>query len=785
MLGHDTLGEECEGINSSSTWRPVSVGGESGDGRRAKRGRTPAGWVTSHVMCESGAPSVVVNGLSEGCSPSTRRAFLNIFNLVVWASRNGSNDSGRYERQEPAHTARKTDSNNKYGFAGQRHHPLCRPVKAMIESQQLLPRLLRVAEYEEGTILRAKGFLALRLALEAAPPALLLKACRSRLLPLLARVIGAMTPRTGGGSVMNAASTPSAVLGLSAQQEYLYECSTRLLDWLGTVPEKAAKRLLEELRRHCAGCVLKDSHYTEKQRPRDGSSSRWAIRQPMAGAMEATLEAAMEAFPAVVHLISSPLLRKEATTRKFISDVASCLALSCPIIERRRSASGGLDDDVTSGGMVRSVEDEGSGTKVVLAALLPTVETLAQQAEKTLVPHSEAVCTELIPVLCRLLRSSSGDTRALALAVLRVLLPPLLRQNIPPHPQLLERGVALNTGISSTVARAVSVGSSPPKVQSAIISHLLPVIAILLSDHPPIPQYTIRLLVDVGREWSGLRVSLLVERGIIPALLGRLPRPLPLLLPPSPQTARLVAFPPSSSLWPPEVATHTAVGSSPSNRQPEVGVRHQGTEPGDELAIALDPALATLLTLLIEIEPAGQYLSGGSGADDKGSSRDKILVVFLRLELPGRVAAAVVSAVAARLPEAAEAFLSLAVALLGAGVQRERGGKGGGRSYNSDGGSRGGVSSHEARFREVGTGVGERRGSHRTTSSWVIFFEPLLAAVAAAVEGLQLFSVRSGLTEQQQQVVKSRREAFVNDSVRSGISDSATVFLEACHQVKF
>lgn len=702
---------------------------------------------------------VVVNGLSEGSSPASRRAFFNVLNLVLWGRRNGVGSGGGGgssggKQGGPPRKAIDDQADQHRGFSSgaggepHYHHAVRRASETMLDSQHLLPRLLRAAEHGEGTILRAKGFLALRLALEVAPPALLLKACRSRLLPLLARAIGALAPR--------ATAADAAVPALSPQQEYLYECCTTLADWLCTVPEKAARRLAAELRRQGAGgsAARGGGGGGGHNQRSNNSGSRRVIRQPSGVDARTSLEAAMAAFPAVVHLVNSPLLRGRAVTGAFVSSVSVCLGLCCPVFRER--------GDIAAGEAVSSaaacVVDKDSGTGGALSALLPTVETLAQQAEATLLPHWETVSEELIPVLCRLLRSPSGDTRALAVAVFRVLLPPLLRPAVlSQQHKFLDR---VPTTPSCTVDAALAVGS-PVRVRSAIAVHLLPLAAALLRDHTPIPQYTVRLLADVGREWGGLGGALLAQQDAIPALLDRLPCPLPVpsFLTPPPDSVS-TKFP-----WP-------ATGSSPrGTRVP--GTQHPESEPGNS-SPALDPALAALLTLLVERDDGGGGARAGGGleddgyfgsSDDRGDDEhvgDELCVALLRLKLPGRVAAAVAGAVAAGVPETAEAFLGLAVALLSSTAGRH------GRQAGES------------------TPAGGRTGRQGLQGGTKCLLEPLLCAVPAAAEGLQLFCGRGGWIDRgEQQLAGTRREMFIENGVRTGVSESATDFLDLCHQVKF
>ncbi|CAN0559145.1 unnamed protein product, partial [Ectocarpus sp. 12 AP-2014] len=103
VFGHDILGgefsQDCDDDDDDDedeTEASRSIGSESA-GRGARRGARrrrsdragddvpAAGRVASRVMREHGAPEFIVQGLSaEGSSTTSRRAFLGMFNLVVW-----------------------------------------------------------------------------------------------------------------------------------------------------------------------------------------------------------------------------------------------------------------------------------------------------------------------------------------------------------------------------------------------------------------------------------------------------------------------------------------------------------------------------------------------------------------------------------------------------------------------------------------------------------------------------------------------------------------------------
>lgn len=815
--------------------RDDDCGGASGANGRGTSRSSSSGQIASRVMCEPGAASAVVNGLSEGNSLVFRRAFLHIFNLVLWSSitsinyRNDTGSDGSDDVSDsdggkinwPAVATGDDEGKNEHGrlSAGKsRSHPFRRAVEAMLESQMLLPRLLRAAEHGEVTILRAKAFVALRLALEAASPSLLLRACGSRLLPLLARAIGALAPRA------DPPSTSTAAPSLSHLQDYLYQCCNELADWLCAIPEGAARCLAAELRLQKGNaCTARGRHggcHEQEESRSYAQTNATAEATPSVGGAR-RLKVAMSAFPIVVHLVNSPLLRGRAVTSVFVSDVAACLASSCPVVEDEAGVGGDHNDErksvmttakagrrdvvvpstaATTGppGVADGYDDS---KEAVLAALLPTVETLAQQADEVLLPHWEAVADELIPVICRLLKSPSGDTRAIAVAILRVLLPPLLRPAHPPQSPFLN-GITparsranVNAPVHSAATAAMAApGAAAARVRHAISVHLLPSVASLFRDHAPIPQYVTRVLVDVAREWSGLGVALLLSGDAISALVDRLPRHVSLFSPspPPPPTPRS-ALP--ASPWPP--AAMCAMSSSSSShspagkrdRVPELGSTaaagmHSGmlrsasstaVEPVD--AAALDPALAALITLLIDRD------DGGGSGDEKRTWYEDLIETLLRLELPGRVAAAVAGAVKVGNPEAAESFLGLAVALLSAG----NAGNGNRHGVGAPPAAGGGLGSDAIVMGGSVVGVGADAGR-------AALWEPFITAAPLVLESIQIFCVHGGAggggsgsrgqAQQRQQVVGTGGGGiFVDDGLRSGISDSATVFLTMCHQV--
>ena len=155
LLAHDVLG--AEGDDNSTTTTPITTttgrpnrhgagvpghklrddehatahGRQGGYGQVVtKTRRACRGWITALVMSEPGAPAAIVQGLSEGSFPSCRRAFLNVFNLVLWASRRfGGSSDGNGSTAEDASCD-----------VGEGTTALRRAVESMICSQNLLPR---------------------------------------------------------------------------------------------------------------------------------------------------------------------------------------------------------------------------------------------------------------------------------------------------------------------------------------------------------------------------------------------------------------------------------------------------------------------------------------------------------------------------------------------------------------------------------------------------------------------------------------------------------------------
>lgn len=497
ILERDILGDECHVSGSidpglsegetSAVRRMLRVERmthrrETGDDREGRRQRAyPGGWIASRIVSQPGVAAAIVHGLSEGSSPDSRLAFLNIVNLLFWGA---------------AINRMSSDA---------RGHSLWQAAEVVLESQQdLLPVLLRIVEHEKGAVLRAKGFLALRFILEFGSPSLLLKACCSPMLALLETVISALDSRVDSESAsrvgVRSGNGNSRASGLSSQEEYLYGCVNDLAGWLCTVPETTTRRLFDELRNRCSS-----SDVVAGSQPGNKRKGQRQSRQSTDETGNSSSEVAMSACSAMILLVNNPLLCPRVVTDAFLRDLSACLALSCPV------------DSGSAAESNRADFDGGVGTSSVFAILLPTVMALVQHAETALLPHREMVSSNLIPVLCGLLRSPSGDTRASVLNLLQFLLPPLLRPVASSPRQVHDRCAALSDEPSSLKGASPEegVGGSPKWVSAAIDSSLLPLVAKLLSDQAPVPQYTVRLLVDVAQEWDGLGPALLAKEGAI------------------------------------------------------------------------------------------------------------------------------------------------------------------------------------------------------------------------------------------------------------------------------
>lgn len=766
LLFHDLVGDETvlqpaapthghgevDRVNANST-------NSRTDGRREASDPDPA-QVAACVMCEPGAPTAVVSGLSEGNSPSIRRAFLNIFNIVLWGScqsrRDGVNMDGGGPRQ-PVRSAADGVCNAEARPAARRGRnnrksPLQRAAEAMVDASMLLPRLLRIAEYGEDHLLRAKGFLALRLALDSAPPGFLPKACRSRLLQIPVRVTEAVRPRADPMVVPCPSKIPPRRPSQrTPQQEYLCSCCARLTEAICALPGDAARRLVVELRkwRGLAAGRAKSQQNSRRERVR-GAIGRLATKHHPADVTFRKLEAASLSFRAVVQLINNSYWRRQVVTRRFLGDFSACLALSCP--RAVHGVEGGWGDGVyPEVRQVRQRQDYGVSRAepssaddfpedVPLAVLFPTAEALAQHAEELLLPHRTQVLGELLPVLCRLAKSPSGNTRTQTVMVLCKLLPHLLSQ---------ER-------ISETKSDAPQSRKSPEVVaivHSSIVCHFLPLIASLLRDRPPIPLYVTRLLISISERWKELGTALLSVGGTLEALLDRLPHLGSSYLEPYREVA-----PSSASSSSPSAGRYRSTCRTAQGKADALGGKTKELTQPVPGASQL-PALVELIEALVE-------------RDDGGGDRDESLIsAMLKLELPRKVTYVVTREMARGISEATTSFLALATSLLD-------------RVTRSSRDNQGAISQrmvHEDEHGDKNGPLGQERGAWL---SWAkMQLEPLLTAVPAVVDALHQCRVPGGLLEREQ-AMTAPREVLSDDDVRSGISDGATAFFAACHEVR-
>ena len=78
---------------------------EKSDDRRegGRQWRLSGGWIASHVASQPGGAAAIVHGLSDGSSPASRLAFLNIVNLLFWgAARSRMSSGARYSLWQAA-----------------------------------------------------------------------------------------------------------------------------------------------------------------------------------------------------------------------------------------------------------------------------------------------------------------------------------------------------------------------------------------------------------------------------------------------------------------------------------------------------------------------------------------------------------------------------------------------------------------------------------------------------------------------------------------------------------
>eukprot|EP00981_Chlorochromonas_danica_P012115 scaffold4505_cov165-Ochromonas_danica.AAC.5 len=115
---------------------------------------------------------------------------------------------------------------------------------------------------------------------------------------------------------------------------------------------------------------------------------------------------------------------------------------------------------------------------------------------------------DLLPSLAQLLAHPDGNIRTVVAACLRKLLPYFIRSYVSSLGDQLHLHAEQHFGLLMPSCRSI-----------------MPYISLLLNDQPPIPQYTIRLLVDVmciNREIAVQIVRQLQTSGIVPVILNNL-----------------------------------------------------------------------------------------------------------------------------------------------------------------------------------------------------------------------------------------------------------------------
>ncbi|CAM9614014.1 unnamed protein product, partial [Choristocarpus tenellus] len=411
------------------------------DGRCAGTATLKGGKILACLVDEPGIPATLVGGLSESNLPGMRQAFLTILSLILWGSSNHTEGSVRLDGGSATLAA------------------IQRGAESVLALPDLLLQLLRIAEHGEGPSLRAKAFLTLRIVFEVAQPEVLLFACRGRLLSLLARSVGGLAPRADY---------------LPLQQRYLYHSCLGLAQYLCGIPEQAARQLVTDLQSDAVFGTVR------------GGDGRGSV-----GICEGS-RPSLKAFLAVPNLINSPLLRQRTVTSVFVSDIAACLTLCQARGEELRR----LRDQQ----QVRGLSEVGDDPEVQV--LLPLVEAMAHHAPQALLCCREAVAFKLLPALCGLLRGRSGDTRALTLVVLRIVLPRVLKT--PPGGQ----GCG---DLVNSEGEEVSDQVVEDAVRIVITNHLIPKVGHLFSDQSPVPQLVVHLLIDLGLKWGELGLELLAQ----------------------------------------------------------------------------------------------------------------------------------------------------------------------------------------------------------------------------------------------------------------------------------
>ena len=145
-----------------------------------------------------------------------------------------------------------------------------------------------------------------------------------------------------------------------------------------------------------------------------------------------------------------------------------------------------------------------------MQTLLLVCEAFSQDAVLSL-RHHMAVLEALLPAMCELLESESGDTRFLALQMVSEVL--MLYLNDAAVYSLSEAGSSgVATGDDDAAA---SSAASTKLVNQVVVKHLLPRFRALLEDEKPIPVYCLKLLNSIV-ERNAAFISVVYRLQLIP-----------------------------------------------------------------------------------------------------------------------------------------------------------------------------------------------------------------------------------------------------------------------------
>ena len=391
-------------------------------------------------------------GLVEPTNARLQVGFLNILNLIFWdeAADVSSDDGGALEGSGASVVSNRS----------------LRRLREQLLNPRVLTAVVRAVDRgasmhaAHSPTARAKALLALRLVASRQPSALV-QALERGLLPKLEKLV----------------SEPEEL----EAQPYLRQCALSLLTFLTSTAVNATATLALELAVLLPGGP--QPHESPGARPGGAGRNRDA-------AAVARLEAAVSAFPAVAHLVAANVVNEaivlghpdvagDAHARqdgRFLENIAVCVRATqgggkggaswsdvFPVATTRAGGGGG------GGGGGSAAPPPGFTRGELQRLLLLVLQGLGRHAELLLAPQAPAAAADLVPAICGLLVDESGDTRANAVSLLRLVLPGLINEQV----EATDAGVRQPAGNSAT---------------GVFVQGLLPLCSGLVADRDPIPQ---------------------------------------------------------------------------------------------------------------------------------------------------------------------------------------------------------------------------------------------------------------------------------------------------------